>query len=177
MAAFTELKEALYNIFSRMFPNTQVIHMYDGGVEPSNPYIGIYILAFNQVGREETTSYASETSLNSNVYQLSTKVTYEASVQISCRGSTAGDLAHAVNQDLNIPTTWQILRENNLSKMRVSNVRSAPQLRETKWIQAYNQDITFAYCYVSDTPIDVIEQVIIVDTQTGDTYKIPENIG
>lgn len=177
MAAYSELKSALYNTISRMVPGTQVIWMYGEGTEPSSPYIGLHILSMDQIGREEVGTYANETTEGSDVYTVSVKATYEAFVQVAFRGSTAGDLAHDFNQSLNNPLSWLKMSENNLSKMRQSSIRNAPQLRDTKYVQAFNQDVTFAYAYNNDQEIDVIEQVIIINQITGDRYEIPETIG
>lgn len=177
MAAYSELKSALYKTVTTMFPTTQVIWMYSGGTEPSSPYIGLHILNMDQIGREEISSYAEETAEGSDFYRLNVKATYEAFIQVSFRGSTAGDLAHEFNQSLNNPLSWEAMYRNNLSKMRQSSVRNAPQLRETKYVQAFNQDVTFAYAYNTEQLIDVIEQVIIVNEATGDRYEIPEIIG
>lgn len=177
MAAYSELRNAVYNTVSTMFPTTQVIWMYQNGTEPTSPYIGLHVLSLDQIGREEISSFAEETSEGSDVYRVNVKATYEAFIQVAFRGSTAGDLAHDFNQALNNPLSWEAMYRNNLSKMRQSAIRNAPQLRDTKYVQAFNQDVTFAYAYNTQQIIDVIEQVIIVNQDTGDRYEIPETIG
>lgn len=177
MGAYTELQDAVYNSVSAMFPQSEVIWMYEGGTEPTSPYIGLYILDLEQIGREEVSTFAEETSTGSNQYRINIKVTYEAQVQVHFRGSGAGDLAHEFNQTLNNPLFWEVARENNLSKMRKSSLRNSPQQRETKWVQGYNQDVTFAYCYLTEQIVDTIDQVIIVNTTTGDRYFVPATIG
>lgn len=177
MAAYTELRDALYNVVSGIFPANTVIWMYGGGTEPANPYVGLHILSMDQVGREQTSSYAMETAQGSDVYYINILANYEALIQVTFKGSTAGDLAHDFNQKLNSPVYWELMSENNLSKMRMTSIRNAPQLRDTKYVQTFNQDVTFAYAYNTTQEIDVIEQVLIVNQSTGDRFEIPESIG
>lgn len=177
MGAYSDLQDALYNVVSYMMPDTEVIWMYDGGAEPSNPYIGLYVLTLDQQGREEISTYANETLTDPPSYYVNVKATYEATVQIGFRGSTAGDIAHQFNQRLNNPLVREQVEKNALSIMRQTQIRNAPQLRDTKWVQAFNQDVVFAYAYNSEQLVNTIEQVIIVNETTGDKYFIPETIG
>lgn len=176
MGAYSDLQDALYNSISTLFPDTEVIWMYDGGAEPASPYIGLYILTLDQIGREETSTYAEEIG-TSDTYKINIKATYEATVQVGFRGTTAGDLAHEFNNTLNNPFFWEALEKNNLSKMRQTQIRNAPQKRDTKWVQAFNQDVVFAYAYNVEQEVPVIEQVILQNITTGDKYYIPETIG
>lgn len=177
MAAYTELQSALYKTVSYMFPNNETLWMYDGGTEPSNPYIGLHILDMDQIGREQVSSLASETALNSDSFFLNITVNYEAQVQITFKGSTAGDLAHEFSQKINNPIYLERMRENNLGRMRMSSIRNAPQLRDTKYIPTFIQTVTFSFAYRSQQSVDYIKQVKIVDVNTGDRYEIPKSIG
>lgn len=177
MAAYTEVQSALYNLVSFMYPQTEVLWMYENGTEPTNPYIGLYILSIDQIGREQVSSYASEISIGSDSYYINVLANYEVLVQITFKGSTAGDLAHGFNQALNNPVNWERMKENNLGKMRMAMIRNAPQLRDTKYIQTMIQDVTFSYAYQTQQTIDYIKQVILVNETTGDRYEIPESIG
>ena len=177
MAAYSELRQALYNVVSGMMAPTQVIWMYGNGTEPANPYVGIHILSMDQIGREQTSSYAMETTLNSDEYYINILTNYEALIQVTFKGSTAGDLSHDFNQKLNSPIYWELMSKNNLSKMRTSSIRNAPQARDTKYVPTFNQDVTFAYAYNTQQDINVIERVILVNSITGDRFEIPESIG
>ena len=174
--AYTDFQDRLYNVISAMFPDNLVIWANGNGTEPEEAYVSMYLINLPQVGREEVSTYAAEISPNSDTYQLYVKVTYEALVQFSFRGTGAGDLAHSFSLKLNNPYFWELFTENNLSKMRQSTLRNAPQKRDTVWVEGFNQDVTFAYAYTSDQPIEVIEQVIVRDSDNN-VFLIPENIG
>jgi hypothetical protein len=177
MAAYTELKSALYNTISYMFPTNQTIWMYGGGTEPTDPYVGLHILDMDQIGREQVSSLASETSPDSDSFFLNVTVNYEAQVQITFKGSTAGDMAHEFSQKLNNPIYLERMRGNNLGRMRMSSIRNAPQLRETKYVPTFIQTVTFSYAYRSQQSVDYIKQVLIENETTGDRYEIPKSIG
>lgn len=177
MAAYTELQSALYKTISFMFPTSDVIWMYGGGTEPTNPYVGMYILNIDQIGREQVSSLASETAPDSDSFFLNIIANYEAQVQFTFKGSTAGDLAHDFAQRFNSPVYRERMNENNLGKMRTSSIRNAPQLRDTKYVQTFIQDVTFSYAYKTQQSVDYIKQVILVNQNTGDRYEIPKSIG
>ncbi|MDF5713570.1 MAG: hypothetical protein PUP93_06695 [Rhizonema sp. NSF051] len=177
MAVYTDLKSAIYNAIKPLFPNNEVTWMYGNGDEPSNPYVGLHILSMDQRGREQTSTSAIEQPDGSNSYILNTVVTYEALIQIMFKGSTAGDLVHEFSQNFNSQQAYFYLRKNNLGKMRVGVLRNAPQMRETKYVPTFLQDLTLSYAAKTSQPVEYIEQVILVNTQTGDRFEIPETIG
>jgi len=180
MGAYTELQDAVYDSIAPMFPaldaSGAILWGNMDNLEPESSYLSMFIIELEEQGRE-TNTWGYDASGDVIVY--STLNTYEATVQFSFRGSQSGDLAHLFKQRLNSPIFWEFLNQNNLSKMRTSQIRYLPQKRDTQWVDGFNIDVVFAYAYVTQENIDPIEQVIVVDDSYGDKRKtyIPENIG
>jgi hypothetical protein len=62
--------------------------------------------------------------------------------------------------------------------MRKSQIRRAPQKRDTKWVEYHNVDVTFSYVVITDQLIDAVEGVVIADqaSEIPVIIKIPESI-
>ena len=62
--------------------------------------------------------------------------------------------------------------------MRKSQIRRAPQKRDTKWVEYHNVDVTFNYVITTNQLIDVVEGVVIADetSEIPVIIKIPESI-
>lgn len=180
MGAYTELQDALYDSIAPIFPTLDASGAILWGnmdnLEPESSYLSMFIIEIEEQGREANT-WGYDAS--ADVIAYSTMNTYEATVQFSFRGSQSGDLVHLFKQKLNSPIFWEFLNQNNLSKMRTSQIRYLPQKRDTQWVDGFNIDVVFAYAYVTQENIDPIEQVIVVDEtyENKRTYYIPENIG
>lgn len=180
MGAYTELQDAVYDSIALIFPSLDASGAILWGnmdnLEPESSYLSMFIIEIEEQGREANT-WGYDASGDVIVY--STMNTYEATVQFSFRGSQSGDLVHLFKQKLNSPIFWEFLNQNNLSKMRTSQIRYLPQKRDTQWVDGFNIDVVFAYAYVTQENIDPIEQVIVVDEtyENKRTYYIPENIG
>lgn len=171
---YTNLRADIYQFISSVVQApTTVIWNYQNGTEPSGPYVGLYILDINQIGREEYSTYADETT-TPDVYDIHVKATYEATLQVNFYGSTAGDLAHSFTHNINSPYFWETLDKHNLSIMRKSSLRNIPQKRDTQWVDGFSIDLTMAYAYDSRQVIDVIDKVIVVNEITGEIIIIPE---
>ncbi|MNY35959.1 hypothetical protein D3C86_1704080 [compost metagenome] len=95
-------------------------------------------------------------------------------VQFTFAGSDAPDLAHDFMQNIcNNVVVTEAYQKQNLAPMRKSNLRRAPQKRDTQWVDYYNIDVTFSYAVRTTQSIDWIEHVSIVESNSGDTIVIP----
>jgi hypothetical protein len=65
------------------------------------------------------------------------------------------------------------LQRYNLNIRTKTNIRRVPQKRDTKWVEYHNMDVVFTYAVNTQQIVDVVEAVIIRDTQTGETQVIP----
>ena len=151
------------------YPTTPVIFSNLNGAEPAESYVVINILDILQIGRNVTSS-----KLDTQLRQA-TQVSYEISVQFSFIGSLSGDMSHSFNQRINNNyLVFEDLRKNKLGIMRKSNVRRAPQKRDTKWVEYHNQDVTFSYIAVTQDVVDLIEAVVVEDVTAETIFRVPE---
>lgn len=155
------------------FTNPQIIFSHSNGTEPAESYVVINILNIEQQGHHITSTLVNEDE------ELSIQAQYEIFVQFSFIGSLSGDMAQSFTQRINNnPVALEELKKNKLGLMRKSQIRRAPQKRETKWVEYHNMDVTFNYTANTDQIVDVVEGVVLEDN-TGEIpviIKIPETI-
>jgi hypothetical protein len=99
--------------------------------------------------------------------------------QLSFIGSLSGDMSQSFTQNINNnPLTRLELQRNKLGLMRKSQIRRAPQKRDTKWVEYHNLDVTFNYIVITDQLVDVVEGAVIADetSEIPVIIKIPESI-
>lgn len=149
-------------------PLPLVIFSHSNGSEPSTNYVVISILSITQQG------HANVSTLTNVDEELSISAVYEALVQFSFVGSDSGDMAHSFSQRMgNNPSVLQELSKNKMAFMRKSQIRRAPQKRETQWVEYQNMDVTFNYIVNSQQLVDVIDHIIVQDSITGNEEVIP----
>lgn len=169
---FTDLRQAIRKVVITAlseYPTTPVIFSHLAGAEPAESYAVINILDITQQGHHVTSS-----KLDSQNRQV-TQVAYEVMVQVSFVGSLSGDMSHSFNQRINNNyKVFEDLKRNKLGIMRKSNVRRAPQKRDTKWVEYHNMDVTFSYIAVTQDVVDIIEAVVVEDVITDTIFRVPE---
>lgn len=152
------------------FTNPIVIFSHENGPEPSVSYVVVNILNIAQQGHHST---STQTTTD---YKLDVRVVYEVMVQFSFIGSLSGDMAQSFTQRINnVPVSREALTKNNLGFMRKSQIRRAPQKRETHWVEYHNVDATFNYIVNTSDISDWVESVIVDSEQTG-VFTVPEGI-
>lgn len=156
------------------FPDTTpVIFSNSGGTEPTESYVVVNILNIVQQGHHSTSTLTTEDE------ELTFQVAYEIMCQFSFVGSLSGDMSQSFTQNINNnPLTRIELQRNNLGLMRKSQIRRAPQKRETKWVEYHNMDVTFNYVIITNELVDVVEGVVLEDNlaEVPLLIKIPESI-
>lgn len=189
MAAYSEVRKAIRRAVIQSlieyFPTTEdqdkyIFFSHTGGTEPSNPFVVINILGIEQIGKHSTSTLADPTQ---NI--LNIRASYEINVQFSFCGSTGGDMAQSFSQRINNnQLSFESLNKEKLSVMRKSNIRRAPQKRDTKWVEYFNQDVVFTYTLNTEQPVDWVEAVVIEsdikaspeDTDPSVIFSVPEGI-
>jgi len=154
-------------------PTSPVIYSNGNGTEPAESYVVINILSITQIGHHSTST------LTNTSEELSIQACYEILTQFSFIGSLSGDMAQSFTQRINNnPVALEELKKNKLGLMRKSQIRRAPQKRDTKWVEYHNMDVTFNYIVNTQQLVDVVEGVVIQEdtTETPTTIKIPETI-
>lgn len=153
------------------YPDHEVIFSHTNSTEPSQSYVVINILSVEQQGRQ---SNSTMTSLVDNQEVQTITASYEVYVQFSFIGSLSGEMSSSFNQRLGSnPIVEQEFRRNKLGFLRKSQVRRAPQKRETKWVEYHNLDAYFSYSAITQQVVDIIETVILQDLITGEVYTVP----
>lgn len=182
MAIYSDVRKAIRRAaigsLLDFFPDTvtqdkYVVFSNSNGTEPAESYVVINILSIVQSGHHMTSTLTDVDE------QLSIQASYEIFVQFSFIGSLSGDMAQDFTQNINNnPLARQELQKQKLGLMRKSQIRRAPQKRDTKWVEYHNMDVTFNYVIITNQLIDVVEGVVIADetSEIPVIIKIPESI-
>lgn len=155
------------------YPTTPVIFSHGSGTEPAESYVVVNILNIEQQGHHITSTLTDTTE------HLSIQVQYEILCQFSFIGSLSGDLAQSFTQRINNnPVALEELKKQRLGLMRKSQIRRAPQKRDTKWVEYHNMDVTFNYTVNTNQLVDIVEGVVLEDdtSEIPVIIKIPETI-
>lgn len=152
------------------FPTTPVIFSNTSGSEPAESYVVVNILSINQQGQ------ASVSTRTTADFKILVQGCYEILCQISFIGSLSGDMAQSFTQRINnSPIVLEAITKNKLGFMRKSQIRRAPNKRDTKWVEYHNMDVTFNYVVNTEQVVDWIESVVVDSEQTG-KFTIPDEI-
>lgn len=149
------------------YPTTPVIFSHTNGTEPAESYVVINILNIEQVGKGYTSTLVNELD------ELTIQANYNVYAQFSFIGSKSGDMSQSFTQRLNNVLFREELIRNNLGLRTKTNIRRAPQKRDTKWVEYHNMDVVFTYAVNTQQVVDVVEAVIIVDEITGEVFTVP----
>lgn len=176
MSVYSSVRTAIRNTALKAldeYPTSPVIFSNGNGTEPVESYAVINILNIVQIGHHMTSTLTDVDE------QLSIQASYEIMVQFSFIGSFSGDMAQSFTQRINNnPIALEELKKNKLGLMRKSQIRRAPQKRDTKWVEYHNLDVTFNYIVNTTQLVDVVEGVVIADetSEIPVIIKIPESI-
>lgn len=169
---YTDLRAAVRKVAITAlseFPTTPVIFSHLNGAEPAESYVVVNLLDITQQGHHNTSSKLD--SQNRQTLQVS----YEVQVQFSFIGSLSGDISHSFNQRINnYYKVFEDLKRNKLGVMRKTNIRRAPQKRDTKWVEYHNMDVTFSYIVVTQDVVDLIEAVVVENVIADTIFRVPE---
>lgn len=175
MNIFTTVRSAIRNVSLVAldeFVNPLVIYSHSNGTEPAGSYVVVNILSVDQQG-QHTSSGLVEVSITE--YEQTIKAAYEVNAQLSFVGSQSGEMAYSFYQRINNnPLVFEELARNKLGIMRKSQVRRAPQKRDTTWVEYHNLDVTFSYHIVTKQVVDIIEAVVIEDNNDVE-FVVPDN--
>lgn len=174
------------------FTDPKVIFSHSSGSEPAESYVVVNILSIEQQGHHMTSTLAAITGDfgygigmgegygdSDSTPKLAVQVAFEIICQFSFIGSLSGDMAHSFTQRINNnPVALEELKKNRLGLMRKSQIRRAPQKRDTKWVEYHNMDVTFNYIALTEQTVDIVEGVVIADetSEIPVIIKIPESI-
>lgn len=149
------------------FTNPQIIFSHSNGTEPAESYAVINILQIEQVGKGYTSTLVNELD------ELTIQANYNIYAQFSFVGSKSGEMSQVFTQQLNNVLVREELQRNSLNLRTKTNIRRAPQKRDTKWVEYHNMDVVFTYAVNTQQIVDVVEAVIIFDESTGEVFTVP----
>lgn len=154
------LKEALFyptnKIINEEFPNTPVIHSHQSGNEPTGTYVVINPIMPEQIGRTQYSTTASDQET------IHITTVWETTTQFEFIGKDGADMAFFFDLAMNNVVNWEEFQRKELSFIRKSNVRPAPMLRETMWVERYNLDVTFTFSVTQTQVVDIIEDISFI---------------
>lgn len=149
----TDIKNSLYNSFSKLMPSTPIIFAKQGGAEPKAPYCSINLLQSVEQGMPYTATYANSSPA------ILTRVEYELYTRLIFVGKDSSDLAAELHLALGHPATRFIFATNSLSLMEYKTIKSLNEKRDTTWIELSTLDVVFSYAAEITQQIDIIETV------------------
>lgn len=180
MNLYTGLRTAIRNVglvALDEFVNPNLIFSHQNGNEPAGSYVTISILNVEQQS-QHTSSGLVEANLTQ--YEQTITTANEVLCQFSFVGSQSGEMAYSFYQRINNnPLVFEELARNKLGVMRKSQVRRAPQKRDTTWVEYHNLDVTFSYHVVTKQVVGIIEGVVaqaVYDGVIQPSFTVPENL-
>ena len=180
MNIFTSVRTAIRNVTLKAldeFTTPMVNFSHSSGTEPTGSYAVVNILSVEQIGHHTSSGLAKANGL---VYDLSVTAAYEVTCQLSFVGSQSGEMAYSFYQRINNnPLVFEELARNKLGVMRKSQVRRAPQKRDTTWVEYHNLDVTFSYHIVTKQVVDIVEGITVEGVYNDtiqDNFTIPEDL-
>ena len=159
------------------FVNPNLIFSHSNGNEPAGSYVTISILNVEQQGQHISSGLVEA---NLTQYEQTVTTANEVMCQFSFVGSQSGEMAYSFCQRINNnPLVFEELARNNLGVMRKSQVRRAPQKRDTTWVEYHNLDVTFSYHVVTKQVVDIVEGITVEGVYNDtiqDNFTIPEDL-
>lgn len=180
MNLYTGLRTAVRNVALVAldeFTNPTVIFSHSNGNEPAGSYVTVSILNVEQQGQHVNSGLVEA---NLTQYEQTITTANEVLCQFSFVGSQSGEMAYSFYQRINNnPLVFEELARNKLGVMRKSQVRRAPQKRDTTWVEYHNLDVTFSYHVVTKQVVDIVEGITvegIYNDTIQDNFTIPEDL-
>ena len=180
MNIYSTVRGAIRNVTLKAldeFTNPLVIYSHANGNEPAGSYVTVSILNVDQTGRHVSSGLVEANGVK---FEETIKVSYEVTAQLSFVGSKSGEMAYSFYQRINNnPLVLEEAARNKLGFMRKSQVRRAPQKRDTTWVEYHNLDVTFSYHVVTKQVVDIVEGVVAQAVYGGVTqpsFTVPENL-
>ena len=180
MNIFTSVRTSIRNVALKAldeFTTPLVIYSHANGTEPAGSYVVVNILSVEQVGHHQSSGLAKANGL---VYDLSVTAAYEVNVQLSFVGSQSGEMAYSFYQRINNnPVVLEETAKNKLGFMRKSQVRRAPQKRDTTWVEYHNLDLTFSYHVTTKQEVGIVEGIVaqpVYNDVVEAEFTVPKNL-
>lgn len=143
-----------------------VIFKNQNAPEPNKTYCAIYIISNVEKGRATKALFLDDVVGDPNVGKHYAQQHFDAVLQVTFVGLDSGGMAFDLKQALksSILTGEDFLKEN-LSFVSATDVRSNPQLRETRWVDSFNFDLRLAYSVQHTEDLNWVEFITVNGVQ------------
>lgn len=167
------IQRALENIYkSQGYVKPLVIYKFQNAPEPKKSYVAISILSLAADGRA-TKSATLENVVVDGVEKgrFYHQQHYTAQVQLSFIGEDSGDMSLDLKQAMaGSVYAKDAFGVENLALRQHGDIRHNPQLRETRWVDSFNFDLSLGYSVSSTEDVDWVAAI------TVNGIQIPDNI-
>lgn len=152
------------------YTNPLVIFKHQNAPEPDKSYCAIYLIRLQEKGRATKAIFLQDVVGNDDVGRHYAQQHFNVTLQLTFIGPQSGGMAYDLKQALctSILTKEDLLKED-LSYIDATDVRSNPQLRETRWVDSFNFDITIGYSVQHTEDLNWVEFI----TVNGIQYPTP----
>lgn len=164
------VQEALTTTFTRIgYVNPLVIFKHQNAPEPNQTYCAIYIIRLQETGRSTKSFFLEDVDDDPTVGKHYAQQHFKATLQLTFVGKDSGDMAHDLKQAMNnsLLAREDLLRKD-LSFIDCTDVRSNPQLRETRWVDSFNFDINLGYSVQHTEDLNWVEFITVNGIQYPD---------
>lgn len=143
-----------------------VIFKHQNAPEPNKSYCAIYILSMLEKGKATKSFFLEDVPSDPNVGKHYAQQHFNVVLQLAFVGVQSGDMAFALKQALkNSILTGEDFLKEDLSFISATEVRSNPQLRETRWVESFNFDLTLGLSVQQTEDLDWVEFITVNGTQ------------
>lgn len=163
MDIYTKLEESLYEALTKSFEVSGkplvVAFSHENGVEPTEDYVSVNVLDLVRQGQASKSGMAGFSAGVAKEYAVQS---YESLVQLNFFGENSPDHATWLHSQFKGNT---VIREgflrNNLAPRTISNMRRAPQLRDSVWVKSFSMDIRVGWAVRTVQDVDWADVVTI----------------
>ena len=143
-----------------------VIFKNQNAPEPNKTYCAIYIINNSEKGRATKALFLQDVVGDPDVGKHYAQQHFDATLQVTFVGLDSGGMALDLKQALrsSVLTSEDFLKEN-LSFVSATDVRSNPQLRETRWVDSFNFDLRLGYSVQHTEDLNWVEFITVNGTQ------------
>ena len=166
-----KVQEALTNTLTRIgYTDPLVIFKHQNGPEPDKTYCAIYIIRLQDTGRATKSLFLEDVTGDYSVGRHYSQQHFRATLQLTFVGKNSGDMAHDLKQAMNNSLlAREDLLKQDLSFLDCTDIRSNPQLRETRWVESFNFDINLGYSVQHTEDLTWVEYITI----NGEQFPAP----
>ena len=143
-----------------------VIFKNQNAPEPNKTYCAIFVISTSEHGRATKSLFLEDVADNPDVGRHYSQQHYDATLQITCIGLDSGGMAYDLKQAFkNSLLTREDLVRQSLSFISTTDVRSNPQLRETRWVDGFNFDVRLGYSVQHTEDVNWVEFITVNGVQ------------